>query len=381
MTGRERLLTWIKEGDPGEMPLLFWVGSEMASAWYGEDRAYSAEERTRAARECGAATWFCVSSPMMSLGVRYSDALSASSDETIDADGDTVMTNTFHTPEGDLCDVRKRAPGKPLEIMRNYVMGAGDVPAYRSLILEAGRALLARREQVIEDVAAGARKMIAETGDEGPVMMWIFMPMVELTCSAYFKQEEGVLFIHDQPELLGEMMDLHLQTTMMWIEAGVAAGVDIFGYSVNGYEIYSPSIYRDHIVPQARKINARIREVGKLSWWHCCGKFQNIVDKGLWAQMHPDVMESYSPPPCGDITDVRRVREATDVLASRGAMPVDTLWRCTPEEIKARTREIIEAMRGKRHMLGGTDQLLPGTPRRSLEAMRDAVVEAGMAFD
>ena len=134
-------------------------------------------------------------------------------------------------------------------------------------------------------------------------------------------------------------------------------------------------------MPQAQTINARIREAGKLSWWHCCGRYQRMVDDGIWEGVAPDIMESYSPPPAGDITDLRRIRTATDVLASRGAMYVDYLWRLGPSEIKAKTLEIIEAMKGFRHMIGGTDDMLPGTPKESLIAMRDAVEEAGLAFD
>lgn len=381
MTRRQRLLDWIRTGDPGKMPLLFWVSSEMASAWFGEHREYSFEERLRAARELGAEDWYCVHGPGIAGGVDYCDELSLSTREERRSDGATITTRCYTTPAGTLSEVREKRPGQPSGILRNFVADADAVPAFESLIRTSARAFLDNRQQVLDDLVRETRANIEATADEGPAMMWIFIPMVEITCSQFFRQEEGIYFIFEHRALLEEMMELHMQATMLWIEAGVKAGVDIFGYSINGYEIYSPTLYREMLVPQARKINERIRSEGKLSWWHCCGRFRQIVDDGLWDQINPDVMESYSPPPAGDVTDLRRTRRATDVLASRGAMYVDYLWSRSPDEIKRFTRDIIEAMRGKRHMLGGTDELLPGTPRASLVAMRDAIAEAGMAFN
>ena len=381
MTRRERLLSWMKEGDPEKMPLLFWVGGDLPNVWFGREDNYSIDQQIQASHELGCQAWFCVHSPGIATGVGYTEELSCIAEEEQLTRGGTRITQEYKAPGGTLTSVREKTFDEPLKIVHNFVEGPDQVAAYRSLILTSAKAILDSRDRVKKDIVEQTKKNIAAGRDEGPMMMWLFMPMVELTCSQFFKQEEGLFFIYDHTELLEEMMDLHMETTLLWIEAGVEAGVDIFGYSINGYEIYSPDLFRRYLVPQAQKINARIRELGKLSWWHCCGRYQAIVDQGIWDEIAPDVMESYSPPPAGDITDLRRIRSATDVLASRGAMYVDYLWRCEPDEIKAKTREIIEAMKGFRHMIGGTDDMLPGTPKSNLIAMRDAVAQAGLAFD
>ena len=381
MTRRERLLAWIRGGDPDRMPLLFWAGSDLPNVWFGHEREYGIEEQIEAARALGSEVWFCVHGPGIPTGVAYSDNITERVQEERLANEAVRTTRIFETPKGQLCSVREKTLDEPLKIVRDYVAGPGDVEAYKYFVIESAKAILEHRHEIKETIVRETRAGIEATRDEGPTMMWLFIPMVELTCSRFFKQEEGILFIYDQREALEEMMDLHMETTMLWIEAGTEAGVDIFGYAINGYEIYSPDLYGRYLAPQARKVNERIRQAGKLSWWHCCGRFQRIVDDGLWEKMRPDVMESYSPPPAGDVTDLARVREATTVLASRGAMYVDCLWRCDPEGVKRETRRIIEAMRGKRHMLGGTDEMLPRTPRENLIAMREAVEEAGMGFE
>jgi len=381
MTRREKLLSWMKGGDPEKMPMLFWVGGDLPSVWFEGEGDYTIEHQIRAARELGSEVWFCVSSPGIAAGVNYTEELSHVTEEETLPEGGVRNKYRYETPGGTLTAVREKTFNEPLKIVKSYVEGSDDVPALKSLVLTSARAILDNRDKVKADIVEQTRKGMEAGRDEGPMMMWLFMPMVELTCSQFFKQEEGIFFIYDHTELLEEMMDLHTEATLLWIEAGVEAGVDIFGYSINGYEIYSPDLFRRYIVPQARTINARIREAGKLSWWHCCGRYQKMVDDGIWEGVAPDIMESYSPPPAGDITDLRRIRTATDVLASRGAMYVDYLWRLGPSEIKAKTREIIEAMKGFRHMIGGTDDMLPGTPKNSLIAMRDAVAEAGLSFD
>ena len=381
MTRREKLLSWMTGGDPEKMPLLFWVGGDLPSVWFGKEDDYTLDHQIQAAHELGSHAWFCVHSPGIAMGADYCDEISHVTDQEPLPGGGMRTKARYETPAGTLSSVREKTFDEPLRIVKNYVEGSRDVPALKSLILTSARAILDNREKVTDDIVRQCRMNIAATRDEGPIMMWLFMPMVELTCSQFFKQEEGLFFIFDHTALLEEMMELHMQTTLLWIEAGVEAGVDIFGYSINGYEIYSPDLFRRYLVPQARRINDRIRRLGKLSWWHCCGRYQKMVDDGIWDGVAPDIMESYSPPPAGDITDLRRIRTATDVRASRGAMYVDYLWRLTPREIKAKTRDIIEAMRGMRHMIGGTDDMLPGTPKESLIAMRDAVAEAGMAFD
>ena len=381
MTRREKLLTWIRSGDPDKMPLLFWVGNDLPNVWFGTESDYGTDDQIRAAHELGSAVWFCVHSPGIAMGAQYADDISCETKEEPLPDGGKRTIQTYVTPAGTMSDVREKTFDEPMAIKRNYVMGAADVPAYKALILSSGKAIQDNREKIKARIVQETKDNMARVIDEGPIMMWLFIPMVELTCSQFFKQEEGIAFIFEHRELLDEMMELHLDATLLWIEAGIEAGVDIFGYSINGYEIYSPTLYSEMIVPQAQKINAAIRDGGKLSWWHCCGRYQRMVDQGIWAGISPDIMESYSPPPAGDITDLRRIRTATTVLASRGAMYVDYLWRLKPPEIKQETRKIIDSMRGMRHMIGGTDDMLPGTPRESLEAMRDAVAESGMAFE
>lgn len=380
VTPRRRLLEWIRGGDPDKMPLLFWMGADLPNVWFGHEDTYGYERQTQAARELGAAVWFIVHGPGIAGGAEYTEALDLTQEEQALPDGGVRTVRRYQTPGGALTAVHEKPPDAPLRMVQDFVSGPADVPAYAELIRHSATALLDNRERVIRKVAAETRANIAATRDEGPVTMWIFMPMVELTCSLFFRQEEGVLFILEQRELLEELMDLHLEVTRMWIAAGIAAGVDVFAYSINGYEIYSPDLFRRYIVPQARQIHGAIRAGGCLSWWHCCGRFREIISQGIWDQLRPDVMESYSPPPPGDITDLRCARQATAVRASRGAMPVGDLWQCEPAEIKRETAEIIRALRGTRHMLGGTDEMLPGTPRRNLIAMRDAVQEAGLAF-
>ena len=63
MTRREELLTWIKDGDPGKMPMLFWVGGDLPNVWFGKEGNYGYEDQIRAANELGSQLWFRLAPP------------------------------------------------------------------------------------------------------------------------------------------------------------------------------------------------------------------------------------------------------------------------------------------------------------------------------
>ena len=210
--------------------------------------------------------------------------------------------------------------------------------------------------------------------------MWLFTPMVELV-NLYFSQTDGILFILDQSKLLHELCELQLETTKLWIEAGAEAEVDVFGYAINGLEIYSPRIFEEFLVPYTRQMNQHIRCTGSWSWHHCCGRLARLIEWGYLEQMQPDIVESFSEPPEGDVTDLRAARERLAwISASRGALNVGHIHSQSPEELRVRTRHVLESMRGYRHMIGGSDQLLHHTPLENLQAITDTVREAGRLF-
>ena len=66
---------------------------------------------------------------------------------------------------------------------------------------------------------------------------------MELTSSYYMDQATAIYALYDHQDLMEELMALHWRTTEVWMEIGQRAGVDIYGYAINGYEWLSPDLY------------------------------------------------------------------------------------------------------------------------------------------
>ncbi len=325
-----------------------------------------------------------MASPQLFDATRYRDDLSLETkvEETTDASGTLrkIRTTTLTTPRGILRQ-RFETVGELTETGTEfYVSDQQDLAVYIAWIRQAAQTILDNRDRVKADLVESIQSGMASRGQTGLMTMHIFTPMVEVA-GFYFSQADGILFIIDHPKLLHELCELQLQTTKLWIEAGIEADIDAFSYAIHGLEILSPQIFDDFIVPYTRQINQWIRQAGLLSWHHCCGMMDGLIKMGYFDQMRPDVVESFSEPPEGDVTDLRVAREQLGgIMASRGAINSGHIRSQSPEQLRTRTRYVLESMQGFRHMIGATDALLPGTTLTNLQAISDTVKEAGRQF-
>ncbi len=382
---RERLRQWLGEGDPQLVPIVYWAGPDLAATYFGKTpEEVTAEDDLAAAQAVGVQKFYVVASPQLFQAVKYRDDLimETEAEERTDTSGvrRQIRTNTLSTPHGVLADCWEAVGDESSTRTQCYVSGEADVAVYAAWVQEAAQTILDNRDQVKADVVKSVQSAIAASGDSGVVMMWLFTPMVELI-NLYFSQTDGILWIVDQPRLLHELCELQLETTRLWIEAGDEADVDVYGYAINGLEIYSPKIFEEFLVPYTRQINQDIRRTGRLSWYHCCGKMARLVEMGYFDQMEPDIVESFSEPPEGDVTHLRDTRERLSwIRASRGGVNSGHIHSQSPEQLRTRTRHVLESMRGFRHMIGATDDLLHHTPLVNLLAITDAVRESGRLF-
>jgi len=89
------------------------------------------------------------------------------------------------------------------------------------------------------------------------------------------------------------------------------------------------------------------------------------------------VLETFAPPPTGDITDLRWARERVDPeITTKGNLDIGLLREGTPDEVAQATRDIVEATAGYRHWVGTGDAVLGGTPVENMWAMVAAAKSA-----
>jgi uroporphyrinogen decarboxylase len=148
----------------------------------------------------------------------------------------------------------------------------------------------------------------------------------------------------DDPELLGDI----LENLTVLCEAAVdraaahpACGAifyaDDLGHS--GSTILSPDFMRKWMFPRHKRIADACHRHGKPFLFHSCGQVDAIMED-LIETVGIDARHSFED----KIEPVEEVhRKYGDRIAILGGVDVDLLSRGTPDQVRARTREILEA--------------------------------------
>ena len=378
---RERLLEWMRGGDPGRVPVMIGPGFYVASSLHGVPLGeVTWAMAARAAAETGTENLQGVGSPLPFDAIGFTDELSLDTTNETLPDGTHRTTSHLTTPGGVLRQIWEQAPGIGGVHREFYVKGPEDIPLLESFIRTAVKTILEKpeaRRKVTDDM-----RRVKEAGRGFfPTEMWVFCPAVELTSSYYMDQETAIYTLYDQKDLMEDLFDLHWKMTELWLEAGREVDVDIYGYAINGLEWLSPDLYEQYMVPQAKRINDFARSIGKMSWLHTCGKMKGLVERNVYGRIGIDFLESLSGPPTGDIDDYAASRGAIgpDVV-TRGGVNCEFFYEDDAESVTAHAHEVLDGCAGYRHMIGDTNPSVPSYDWHKIQAVIDVVRQRGQAF-
>ena len=378
---RERLLEWMRDGDPSRVPVMIGPGFYVASSHYGVPmREVTWELAARAAAETQTDNVQCISSPLPFDAIDFTDELSLDTAEETLAGGMRRSTRVLSTPRGQLRDVRE-LDDKHGNVHREFfVKGPEDFPAFESYIRTAGKTILEKPE-VRRRVTQRMRDAEREGGGRFPTEIHVFCPTVELMSSYYMDQATAIYTLYDNRDVMEELFDLHWQTTQIWLECAADVDVDIYNYAINGLEWLSVDIYERYMIPQARRINQWADAHGKLSWIHTCGKKKGLIERDVYRRMGVKVVESLSAPPTGDLDDYAWARSRLGShVTTRGGVNCELFYAEDPGALKARAHEVLDGCRGYRHMIGDTNGSTPPYKWAMIQALIDVVHERGLAF-
>jgi hypothetical protein len=382
-TKRERLLDWIRQGDPEDMPVLMGPhGFEIASAKLDkEQNDITWHEAIEVAEETGTHMLNCIGMPLPFKAVEFiSDIQMEKETETL-SNGAVQNTTVIKSPAGVLTEIYETPIGQPGFHRKHLIAGDVDAPAFSYLIRKTTEAIVqnrAIREKVKKEYA------VAKVQSKGhfPVMIWPFIPAVELTSSMYIDQENAIFFLYDNQEFMEELMDCHWKATKSWLEMGDELDVDIYAYAINGYEWLSPDLYQRYMVPQAKRMNDTIEAQGKLSWIHTCGKKKQIAEAGFYQQMNVNVLESLSMLPTGDIEDMRATRSLIGKdIVTRGGVNCELMYSDDLKMLRERTEYVLESVKGFKHMMGDTNLSTPTYPWEDIKTVIDVIRNSGRLYE
>ena len=148
----------------------------------------------------------------------------------------------------------------------------------------------------------------------------------------------------EEPDLLDDILERLTALAEHTVEkaaahpgAGAIFYADDMGFN-NGLML-SPSFMKQHVIPRIKRIADACHKHGKPFLLHSCGKIDAILNE-LIDDVGIDALHSFQD----NIEPVESMyKKYGDRVSILGGLDVDLLSRGTPEEVRARTRRILEA--------------------------------------
>ncbi len=179
--------------------------------------------------------------------------------------------------------------------------------------------------------------------------------------------DQCIMYI-DYPEQYRKTMDVIQESNKVIAEAALEAGVDFIVMGSGGFELFSPDIFREAVVPYAKEMCSFIREHGGLSLYHMCGHSLEIARLGLLNEIHMDIFETFSPPPCGIVGNLAEARAMlSQDICSRGNLPVELLRNGSPTEIAGEAKKLADMTKDWKHIVGIADTVMAGTTPENIK--------------
>lgn len=134
----------------------------------------------------------------------------------------------------------------------------------------------------------------------------------------------------------------------------------------------SPAMFREFLLPEYVYCFARVREAGKLIFFHSCGCVDAIA--GDLAGIGVAVLN----PVQARANDLRRVKaETVGRMALSGAIDTAVLALGRPEEVREEVAQVMAILKPGGGYICAPDQSIPGIPEENMQALWEAARELG----
>ncbi|MBQ9359261.1 MAG: hypothetical protein IJT95_06935 [Abditibacteriota bacterium] len=223
-------------------------------------------------------------------------------------------------------------------------------------------------------ITAFVRGLRDRIGEEGALdIQWPVQPY-EMLCFA--DTVTTVMLVMDHEELCCRIMEKVIEINRKAFKAVKEGGADFVFLGGPGSEMISPAFYRNFLVPYSKITTADAHSEGLLVYSHICSPIEPFLTMGFYNEMGMDLFETLSPKPVGNVESLADALAKIDPrICTRGNLGLDVLLTGTPAEVREKTIEIIEAGRGRKHMVAASDYLFYDIPEENLRAMVDTVSE------
>jgi hypothetical protein len=364
MTGREKWERFFANEDVGPMvcPLCDkWGVGDIEYSWMdGAPEPFAPEENRR--QFCGqimmAKTFGW--DPLFYAAIKFTpnDARMIPSVRTSRKGHLSQTVTTIDTPYGELTRIDEHS-GITNRTVKEFLDSESD---YEKMLWYTVQSRDFQRDAALRE----GRELRAAAGDFGMIGTWA-SPSAMLT-------EVQDLFYHmeDYPAACDALRAERAKSLRIQLEVYREAGFDFLFYCISGTETISPGFFNEWIKDEAFDTIRWWSSLGGFTLWHSCGHLKAFLEKGMYNEMMPEVLESLSEPPVGNIPSLAWARERLDPkIVTKGNIPLNILLEGTPEDVREEVRRVKNETRGYRHIIGLSDNILNGTPSQNLRAFAD----------
>jgi len=274
-------------------------------------------------------------------------------------DGEPIVESRIETPHGPLTRRNKRVV-RGRAAKDHLIRGEED--------LKKAEWLMGARTEAADEVRDAMKKARRYVGEKLVMIYLVAQPFEIGYVGAPL--EECILLAHDYPDSFQRCMDASLAQSKTYIQAAAEGGVDLIMIDCPGTELFSPRLFERYFLRSSKELVSQAHQCGLPITFHTCGRPWTYIQRGYYNRILPDIFESTSGPPEGDVPDQRKARELMDRrITIRGSVSLDLLRRGTPEQVYDEAIRIMNAFKGYRHILAGTCETMTGTPPENMKAL------------
>jgi uroporphyrinogen decarboxylase len=160
--------------------------------------------------------------------------------------------------------------------------------------------------------------------------------------------QELILATYDDPEWVHSLLRILLAKKKEFIQSLHGARFDLIelGGGAASSTVISPKLFDRFVAPYDGELIDAFHRSGQRVVYHTCGGMMPLLE--LVAAMHPDAMETFTPPGMGadvDLLEAKR-RIGDKVCMIGGFDQFHYFVGCTPEQTRAEVRRCFEAAGG-----------------------------------
>lgn len=182
-----------------------------------------------------------------------------------------------------------------------------------------------------------------------------FQSLLETFCGT----EALIYALYDFPEVVEECLQTMWEINKKTVRYALNSSAPVLNLFENSSTTnINPEIYQKYVAPEINEWGRMVHAEGRLLMQHTCGHLRDLVP--LIAQTEVDVLESVSPPPTGNVEIETVAAGLPEHIAIIGGIEPTFFLSCTMEELEARVKHLLTAMKGRRYVLANSDSCPPG---------------------